>query len=816
MASSDQEEELQIGDEAATPIGPFQSPKRAKTFESGSSSAPRKNLKDIVEKKVRLKKNTYKYQPIDYHEDIRILRLFHGKRGEPLECMLFPSALPSRKNCPSKSNSKDHPYQALSYCWGDPNEEPTHELLIYYDNEKHDGIQKMTPFNPCGKFYVRDNLFAALLQFRQAKEDINLWVDAVCIDQSKGTEAIKEKTAQVVRMNEVYNEAEKVCVWLGKGTPETTATFQFLREILNLNTFDTLIRGRTSPERWYLLIKLLRNQWFSRRWVIQELALAREAVVHWGREKMQWADFADAIAVAMTKHQEIKSILKQARRSELARLDPSIHVDLPEPRALGANTLINASTNLFRRSDDGQVQQRLVDLEVLVSSIFLPFAASEPRDTIYAVLSLAKDTAVRSELVTHPSWLKAPKTLTHVVQGVFSSVLVWVSWFGHSANNTEATMGLEFCTDERITAKYDKRLADVWADFMEYCIERSQSLDIICRHWAPPPKRPTLREIMDLKNSGREHEDEDIPSWVPIIERHAYGGPSGILNGRTNGDSLVGSLERNHQQRYNASGALRPCVVFGKIKQDVGTQKEEKPEHYNTTTSEGPNASEPPPSHAELPLRLSRKFDGTLHVKGFEVATVEKVTGRVLDGVIPEEGLQFGGWLKDAQTHEFPTRVPDRLWRTLVADRDLDGMAAPTWYRRACRECLQSTNANGDLNTKDLTDLEQTPDTMKMFLERMQAVTWCRRFFLTKRREEKVHNREPWYGLGPRDLAHGDTICILFGCSVPVVLRKVQGSDRYTFIGECYVHGIMDGESLPPKQSIIQHPYEGVRGFIIV
>ena len=33
---------------------------------------------------------------------------------------------------------------------------------------------------------------------------------------------------------------------------------------------------------------------------------------------------------------------------------------------------------------------------------------------------------------------------------------------------------------------------------------------------------------------------------------------------------------------------------------------------------------------------------------------------------------------------------------------------------------------------------------------------------------------------------------------MPVVLRRVpsEGKELYNFIGECYVHGIMDGEAL--------------------
>jgi hypothetical protein len=97
-------------------------------------------------------------------------------------------------------------------------------------------------------------------------------------------------------------------------------------------------------------------------------------------------------------------------------------------------------------------------------------------------------------------------------------------------------------------------------------------------------------------------------------------------------------------------------------------------------------------------------------------------------------------------------------------------------------------------------------------------------------------------GLAPNEARKGDLICIIFGCSVPLVLRQVQESsgndetavastiesseydeaavslisvtqtgdgqtstptadaqadqEEYTLIGECYVDHMMDGEAL--------------------
>jgi hypothetical protein len=50
-------------------------------------------------------------------------------------------------------------------------------------------------------------------------------------------------------------------------------------------------------------------------------------------------------------------------------------------------------------------------------------------------------------------------------------------------------------------------------------------------------------------------------------------------------------------------------------------------------------------------------------------------------------------------------------------------------------------------------------------------------------------------GMAPLEAEHGDTICVLFGCSVPVILRKSNSSSEYQLIGECYVDGYMTGKA---------------------
>jgi hypothetical protein len=53
--------------------------------------------------------------------------------------------------------------------------------------------------------------------------------------------------------------------------------------------------------------------------------------------------------------------------------------------------------------------------------------------------------------------------------------------------------------------------------------------------------------------------------------------------------------------------------------------------------------------------------------------------------------------------------------------------------------------------------------------------------------------------LVPLDTLEGDCICIVLGCSFPLVLRPFE--KRYWLVGEAYVHDIMKGETMNGSQA---------------
>jgi hypothetical protein len=64
-------------------------------------------------------------------------------------------------------------------------------------------------------------------------------------------------------------------------------------------------------------------------------------------------------------------------------------------------------------------------------------------------------------------------------------------------------------------------------------------------------------------------------------------------------------------------------------------------------------------------------------------------------------------------------------------------------------------------------------------------------------------------GIGQAELKEGDEVCIFHGAATPFILRKEERDEnfkpRHVLVGECYIHGLMNGEGLEmaPSKPII-------------
>lgn len=438
------------------------------------------------------------------------------------------------------------------------------------------------------------------------------------------------------------------------------------------------------------------------------------------------------------------------RLSEVMKKDPQFyHVPgwFEYVSALGASLLVEATGKLFRdtksiaaaesdrKGDKDRLvaeragRQPLLSLEYLVSSLSI-FDVSVEHDTIYALLAIAKDTtpsASDSELTPEPALVPTPiRKPYHKSSELF-------------LDRTKSVLE-DFTQRKRYTVAYESPYVDVCKTFIQFCILQSdptRALDIICRPWAAEDKKSSHEKHAFYENSRRQMPQEidmTLPTWVPTLSgapyaMYAHAGVHTLKMGRKNADTLVGlptALQRN----------------------------------YNAAETRGIDRKT---------LRFKKRLDGSMHfsmyVKGFVLDTVEQVYPASQGGAIPQEWIDAVEW-RDVDKSD----PPDEFWRTLVADRGRDGRNPPVYYSRACKESfLKGGLPSGSVSTSDLINNERC-SVVAQFCRRVQAVIWNRCLIKTKSTKTESDN----IGLASKNVQKGDFVCILYGCSVPVILRRCE------------------------------------------
>ena len=588
------------------------------------------------------------------HGQIRLVRLYAGDQTDPLELAYDYTDL-------------DDPveYEAVSHTWGD--QLPNTRVMVH--NGREFTYQTVTP-----------NLQSVLQRLRHEHKERVIWLDTLCINQQSGQE---EKNAQVKSMDRVYSKATRVCIWLGQSEGDSDLAIRLIEQIFDCDNFEGLLEDKTKRCHWKALIDLMRRPYFTRRWVVQEIALAKEAILYCGGGSVDWLKFAKVVELCRSQSLKIAKLLDRVSRTK------DTNGRLEEVQGLSAITLVDATKNVFRKDDEGRILERCASFEYLLSEL-TAFHVSKPADMIYALRSLAKE-----------------------VQG-----------------------------PDDFDIDYSKPLIEICRDVVEISIRSSKSLDIICRPWAPI----TI----------------DMPTWMRYASEAQYAQTSDGKLMRANADRFVG---KPGHPIYHASGSEKARVNFNV-------------------------------AQTQLSYRTSPK---TMIAEGIFVDYVSVHGGQSIDGLIPRQWQVLGGW-KDVSRN-----VPDQFWRTMVADRDPDGNKAPRWYKRACMHAWSQKSRNcADFDTKESPKRFHSPRTQE-FLRRVQSVTCGRSLIVTK--------KHGLLGLAPATTnieGYTDIVCLLYGCSVPVILRARHGGSFHHLIGEAYIHGIMEGETIQDLKyhSKRQHVFE--------
>jgi hypothetical protein len=302
------------------------------------------------------------------------------------------------------------PFQALSYVWGEK-DPPTR---VFVNGVPKDigpnlasALKRLRPFpKSASRLYKQlpqdDFLNSSQhawsefahhvdeLSFEERSLQQFIWIDALAIDQDN----LREREQQVSMMREIYQKAAKVIVWLGEDQVyeraprivnklawrthlgefgEMPIVLSFFAQtqratvLEDTEDWNPAIYGEgqvvnrffgflpTSAPEWGALRRFFLRPWFSRVWVLQEIAVAQSACFMVGGWNVEWNAVANAAVFFQDKN--YSSLVDTAAAAHAARVS----------REKSLTPLID----LLR-----DARQRL---------------ATDPRDKVFALLGLAEE-----------------------------------------------------------------------------------------------------------------------------------------------------------------------------------------------------------------------------------------------------------------------------------------------------------------------------------------------------------------------------------------------------------------------------------------
>ncbi|KAF7547930.1 hypothetical protein G7Z17_g7387 [Cylindrodendrum hubeiense] len=124
---------------------------------------------------------------------------------------------------------------------------------------------------------------------------------------------------------------------------------------------------------------------------------------------------------------------------------------------------------------------------------------------------------------------------------------------------------------------------------------------------------------------------------------------------------------------------------------------------------------------------------------------------------------------------------------SIMADlsRPYENIPPSEWLANGAAYLVRALG-DSDLVAPDIRDLASRGD----------AFRWSHEATLVARYRKFAVTESGLFLIGPEMMEAGDVVVVLYGGRTPVVLRQRPDGEGWTLVGECYVHGIMNGEAM--------------------
>lgn len=594
-------------------------------------------------------------------------------------------------------------------------------------------------------FPVGLNLSFALGDLRRTDRPRRLWIDAICINQGDH----EERSSQVLLMRHIYRYASRVVVWLGIDTPENVSALNLLRSVKEMIHVNESTDGGGTPSqsdmakiRNYLDTDMSAKEGLS--FLFRDLLMQ----AWWGRV---WV----IQEVAVSSRATVVIGESELEWSDVCDAIWTVVMTGAVPTELGSPIFRKEFSSMSSLSNIETLRRRvrqgsLPSISTLVAGNRQ--AATDPRDLVYAFLGLAKE---RDDPLLRPNYSDSNSASTVFINLIEYSVRIENSLDiiclsqGSIRNDLPSwcpdwtkppRLGWDFVSDFSGRAPFP--LIPTYQNFLSdnpwyACGNKSPAARII----RSPPTLACKGLLVDVVEVIGEPIVMGYPfvwnrllinlhPWESLILNHFEGLKSKIAQ-PAHGPSIFDVSDQYHRLLMSLIETPNSTPWAGRsLAMILRTLKA---------------VSKPTYSSYRILQKLHRKIRFSSHAFSPQYIT--------------------GGPLAEAYVRTLATnRLSDSK---IITDSDYK-----LYWSKAPKSLNDPAAPSPDLSQKSL-------------VAGMIHSVCARALVLTKK---------GYLGLGPTNAQIGDLVCILYGCSVPVIIRK-YGQD-HRFVGESYIHGLMDGAAV--------------------
>ena len=332
-----------------------------------------------------------------------------------------------------------------------------------------------------------------------------------------------------------------------------------------------------------------------------------------------------------------------------------------------------------------------------------------------------------------------------------------------------------------LVVDYERTVEDVYMDLVKWHVEKTRSLDVM--------------GLCGMRGLGLQ---ERLPSWAPDLTVESAQPFAKEFHHITNLNEKVYDACKGKQGKVGFDGNIMVLegIIFDKI------TKVSFPR--STAGGTGEEVTDAWMKFAVSDAGEEEYITGASKLEAFQHTLVADLSDKDFSS---RRGERFSwGGFDETATNAFMQilaananvegQVPDGLWHReeIEGDEELD-------YEDYDEEDEEGEeDMDNELNElSDGIDEAACPSDIFRTPTQVHIITMYRRLVWTEK---------GYLGLAPAAANVGDIIFILFGGSVPFVLRADESSSRqqqnFRLIGECYVHGAMDGEALGDDRESIE------------